>query len=280
MNNPILDEEDLKKIFKMPKKKNRFFELLKFSRSLTKFFLLFLFFFIIVNFPAYWKQIDYLFKTNILKNGYKNRNINLTSLAKNTPSDKQLDQLKKQKEEEMLIEVKKAFDIQLASLIGENQIIVPKISLKAPIVWNSDSKNILSDLKKGVAHYKGTGLPGQSKSNIFITGHSSNFIWDDGKYKQVFALIDKLENSDRIYLVYNNNPYIFSVEAKRVVSPKSVEVLNPQDHSLVSLMTCYPVGTTLNRMIVQARQIYPSENSNNNFEIPNELLSNQLPVIR
>ncbi|PJA20606.1 hypothetical protein COX60_01265, partial [Candidatus Berkelbacteria bacterium CG_4_10_14_0_2_um_filter_35_9_33_12] len=65
-----------------------------------------------------------------------------------------------------------------------------------------------------------------------------------------------------------------------VVSPKEVEVLNPQDHSLVSLMTCYPVGTTLNRMIVQARQIYPTENPTINFEIPEDLLSNQLPAIR
>lgn len=275
MSQPILDENDLKKIFKTPKKKSKFTELYEFSTAILKFFVLFLFFFLVVNFPAYYKQIDYLIKTNILKNGYKNRQVNLTDIAKNTPSNDQLEAIKKEKESANI-----ELNNKLNNLIGNNQLVIPKISLKAPIVWNSNPANILNDLKNGVAHYKGTGLPGQNNSNIFITGHSSNFIWDDGKFKQVFALIDRLENNDRIYLSYDNKPYIFSVEAKKTVSPKEVEVLNPQDHSLVSLMTCYPVGTTLNRMIVQARQVYPLENPSANLEIPSELISNQLPVIR
>jgi len=277
MDQPILNENDLKNLFKTPKKKNYYFEFYKFLIALVKFFLLFIFFFFVVNSPAYMKQIDYFLKTNLLKNGYKNELINLSDLAKNTPSDEQIQAIKKEQKAE---KAKKEFELKLVSLIGENQLVTPKIALKAPIIWQSDPINILKDLKNGVAHYKGSGLPGQNNSNIFITGHSSNFIWDDGKFKQVFALIDRLENGDRIYLVYENKPYIFDVEAKKVVSPKEVEVLNPQDHSLVSLMTCYPVGTTLNRMIVQARQIYPTENPTINFEIPEDLLSNQLPAIR
>jgi len=155
-------------------------------------------------------------------------------------------------------------------------LIIPKISVNAPITWESPVNRILDDLKNGVSHYGGTALPGE-RGNIFITGHSSNFWWDPGKFKQVFVLLDKLTEGDRIYLSYENQPYVYKVITKKIVKPTQIEVLDPTDQSIISLMTCTPVGTTINRLIVQAVQIYPPTIKKNSTR---SVLPDSLPAVR
>jgi LPXTG-site transpeptidase (sortase) family protein len=135
-----------------------------------------------------------------------------------------------------------------------NNLFIPKISVDVPISWNVSSDNTLTALENGVAQYAGTALPGQN-GNLFISGHSSYYWWNEGSYKEVFALLDKLEKGDKIYVSYEKKIYVYVVTDKKTVSPSSVEVLDPTNTKTLSLMTCVPVGTNLNRLIVTAKQI-------------------------
>jgi len=141
------------------------------------------------------------------------------------------------------------------SELTENQLLIPKINVNAPIIWNSssDEQIMLENLRKGVAHYGFTSTPNTESGNVFITGHSSYYWWDSGKYKTVFALINKLVPGDQIILQYQGLIYVYEVTESIVVSPAQVEVTDHTEKPTISLMTCTPVGTALNRLVVKGK---------------------------
>jgi len=135
-----------------------------------------------------------------------------------------------------------------------NRLVVPKIGVNAPILWEITDEEMLNALERGVAHYRNTALPGET-GNVFFTGHSSYYLWAGGSYKQIFALLDKLEIGDRIYINYLNVVFTYEVSSKKVVMPDDLSVLAQDSNKTLSLMTCVPVGTNLKRLVVVAKQI-------------------------
>jgi len=147
---------------------------------------------------------------------------------------------------------------------SEAKLAIPKIALDAPISWNVDDSNLNQKLLEGVAHYKGTALPGEL-GNVFITGHSSYYSWVRSSYKDVFALLDKLNVGDKIYIRYNQKTFTYQVASSKVVSPDKLEVLESTGNYTLTLMTCVPIGTNLNRLIVVASQVDPKPPSANEY---------------
>lgn len=132
-----------------------------------------------------------------------------------------------------------------------NELSIEKISITAPVIWNIEENDIIENLINGVVHYKGTSLPGEG-GNVFITGHSSNYFWVKSDYNNIFALLDKLVVGDKIKVRKGKINYYYKVVETKVIKPSEVGVLQDTNKELLSLMTCYPVGTSLNRLIVQA----------------------------
>ncbi len=141
--------------------------------------------------------------------------------------------------------------------LGDNQLTIPKINVFAPVIWDSsfEEQIMLENLQKGVAHYGGTDLPNPLTGNVFITGHSSYYWWDSGQYKTVFALLDQLKSGDQVALTYQQQVYVYQVYESLVVKPSQVDVLDTTERPILSLMTCTPVGTSLNRLIVRANLV-------------------------
>lgn len=136
---------------------------------------------------------------------------------------------------------------------------IPKIGVTAPVVYEEKSyneKKIQAALQRGVVHYGTTALPGQA-GNIVLVGHSSGQAWAPGDYKFVFTLLDKLAMNDRILLDYQGERYIFRVSSTRVVDPQNLSVVQHTDEPQLTLITCTPVGTTKNRLVITARQVVP-----------------------
>lgn len=138
------------------------------------------------------------------------------------------------------------------------KLVIEPLNINTPIMLNidgNDSDLYLNALKDGVAHLKGTNLPGQ-KGNIFIFGHSSYFFFDDGRYKDVFKNLDKLIRGDIVTIKSNLNNYDYKVYDIKIVSPSEIELIKSKDDSeIISLMTCYPTGTSAQRLIVLAKRI-------------------------
>ena len=141
---------------------------------------------------------------------------------------------------------------------NSTQVKIPSIGVQAPVIYDSSIKenDIIYNLRSGVVHYSTTALPGE-KGNVVIFGHSSGVAWAKGDYKYVFALLEKLRTGQQISLDYQGTRYIYVVTGSKVVAPTEVDVLNNTSSSQLSLITCTPVGTSKNRLVVQAKQIVP-----------------------
>jgi sortase A len=150
-----------------------------------------------------------------------------------------------------------------------HQIKIEKINVDAPVIYDQTVVNqtaFLQALHNGVVHYPGTALPGQ-QGNVVIFGHSSGQWWAPGNYKFVFTLLNKAAIGDRIFLDYQGKRYIYRVYNTKVVPPTDLSVLNQGSNNTLTLITCTPVGTSTNRLIVQAQQIVP--------KLPNNTASTQ-----
>ncbi|MEI6237828.1 MAG: class D sortase [Candidatus Saccharibacteria bacterium] len=139
-------------------------------------------------------------------------------------------------------------------------IIIPKINVEVPVIYDVptiEEKQILNGLDRGEVHYPTTPMPGQV-GNVVIVGHSANNIFNRGKYKYVFSLLNRLEEGDTFMIHYYGQRYVYKVYSKKIVKPTEVSVLGPTDKSsTATLITCDPPGTALNRLVVVGEQISP-----------------------
>jgi LPXTG-site transpeptidase (sortase) family protein len=137
-------------------------------------------------------------------------------------------------------------------------IVIPKIEAVAPVFANIDpynEKEYLGVLKKGVAHAKGSALPGED-GNVYIFAHSTDAFYNVGRYNAVFYLLGKLENGDEVDVYYKDKKIIYRVLETKVVSAAAIKYLGDlKMGKSLTLQTCYPPGTTLKRLIVVAIQI-------------------------
>lgn len=141
----------------------------------------------------------------------------------------------------------------------ENRIVIPKLWKNIPLVDIKNQKvdseheleNIfMSELEKWVVRYPGSAIPWENW-NSFIFGHSSNFPWMWWDYNDVFSNLNFLESWDEVIIYYWQKKFIYKIKEKKVITPWDVSVLkrSPEKKEL-SIMTCWPIWTTLNRLVV------------------------------
>ncbi len=150
------------------------------------------------------------------------------------------------------------FNFDQDQLLQNNQefrITIPKLDLTSKVILNVDPYNkeeYLVALSKGVAHAKGSALP-SNNGNIFIFAHSTSspFI---SYYNAVFYLINKLDTGNEIYLFYQGKRYKYIVTEKKIIDSSEVRYLQTVEKGQsLTLMTCWPPGTSLKRLLVIAR---------------------------
>jgi sortase A len=114
----------------------------------------------------------------------------------------------------------------------------------------------MKELENGVIRYPGSAKPGE-QGNSFIFGHSSNFPWIQGDYNDVFSLLDHVTYDDEVIVYYGQEKHTYKIRTKDVISPGDVSVLkdDASDKSKLTLMTCWPIGTTLNRLVLTGELI-------------------------
>ena len=136
-------------------------------------------------------------------------------------------------------------------------ILIPKIGASAKIFPNvdpSDQNQFLPVLMQGVAHAAGTVFPGMN-GNIYLFAHSTDNFWDVGRYNAVFYLLKDLTKGDEVVIFYKNQRYNYIVQKTEIVNPSNVSYLvdsQKQDKQQLILQTCWPPGTTFQRLLVFA----------------------------
>jgi len=136
---------------------------------------------------------------------------------------------------------------------GNFALSIDKLNINVPVIENVDGTNRAAydkSLTNGVAHYKGTSLPGGG-SNIFIFGHSSA-LDENNVYGKIFASLNDLVDGDNIVVRYNDQIFDYTVNDKKVVMPEDLWVLDQTSTEQLTLMTCWPIGSNEKRLVVIA----------------------------
>lgn len=137
-------------------------------------------------------------------------------------------------------------------------IVIPKISANAKVIadvdWQ-DSNIYQRALTRGVAHAAGTAHPGEA-GNVFIFSHSGVDFYEANRYNALFYLLNKLAQGDEIDIFYQKQKFVYRVVGQKIVAPENVEYLTgDKTKKTLTLMTCWPAGTTLRRLVVIAEQV-------------------------
>lgn len=135
-------------------------------------------------------------------------------------------------------------------------IVIEKINANAKVVANvnpADEKAYIKALGQGVVHAQGTAVPGQT-GNIYLFSHSTDAPWNIVRYNAIFFLLNKLEAGDSVIMFYQGRRYDYIVFDKAIAQPLDTHFLtDTYNESVLTLQTCDPPGTLINRLIVRAR---------------------------
>lgn len=145
---------------------------------------------------------------------------------------------------------------------ADPRLVIPKINVDVPVMYDvgNDYDSQMAAMEKGIAHF---AIPGASShpgeiGNTVVSGHSSNDLFDPGDYKFIFAQLEKLAIGDTVYANYEGKRYTYVVTKKEVVKPTQVsKLVYPTNKPVLTLITCTPLGTSLNRLLVTAEQVSP-----------------------
>lgn len=135
-------------------------------------------------------------------------------------------------------------------------VVIEKINANAKVVPDVDpasEREYMQALTAGVAAAKGSTLPGEP-GNLYIFSHSTDAPWNIIRLNAVFYLLRELENGDRVVVFYQGKRYDYIVFDKQVVKDDDLSyLLNRYDVPVLTLQTCDPPGTILNRLVVRAK---------------------------
>lgn len=141
-----------------------------------------------------------------------------------------------------------------------SRITINAAEAEAPIDFSQkaiDETSFQKALRNGVVHFPFTSVPGGG-GNTVIFGHSSGQIWAPGDYKFIFSKLEHLKPGDKIFIDYQGIRYTYETSEIKIVLPTDIGVLEQESSNILTLITCYPVGTNAKRLIVIAKQISPN----------------------
>jgi LPXTG-site transpeptidase (sortase) family protein len=137
-------------------------------------------------------------------------------------------------------------------------IEIPKLNVYEKVSANVDpnnAKEYKAALANGVAHALNSSFPGQNKL-IYIFGHSTDGAWNVEAYNAVFYQIKNLQVGDQIILHLGEEQFVYVVSRQDVVASSAVDFVNNlSDQNVLLLQTCWPPGTSWQRLFVTATPV-------------------------
>lgn len=149
--------------------------------------------------------------------------------------------------------------IRIEPVNTDFSIVIERIGVNAPVVKDVSVANedaYTEALKNGIAHALVSDYPSENAGNVYLFAHASLNFFELGRYSTVFNLLRKLNYGDKVNIFYEGDRYIYEVAHKEVVKGWDLRPLNrPTIEPLLTLQTCDPPGTTLNRFVVTAKLV-------------------------
>lgn len=137
-----------------------------------------------------------------------------------------------------------------------NWIRIPALSLNLPLATarTLENSDILQALQVGVVRYPNGVEPG-AQGVVAVAGHSTGEPWK-GRYRFAFLNARKLQAGDSVFLDHQGVRYTYRVTGQRRIRPQETPLLeSAADRAKLTLITCWPLWTTSERLLVDAELV-------------------------
>jgi len=159
-----------------------------------------------------------------------------------------------------------SYNFDFNTLPPVDRLVVDGIALDVPLIsvtekseWDFVRWDFDSELRDGVVKYPTTPMPWEG-GNTLVFGHTSQERREKNPYGTVFSNLGKLQAWDEVKLVWKGELYKYRIVETVIRRPKDVDKefqkRQNMDKEYITLMGCYPLGTTRQRMMVMAERIY------------------------
>lgn len=129
----------------------------------------------------------------------------------------------------------------------KNRLIIAGAGINMPL-FLSDNDKVLS---KGGWMYSGNSTPDKG-GNTVIFGHRWLY---KPPIQNTFYNLDKVAIGDKFSISWKGTTYNYQVSDIKIVNPTDVYVLNPTDTHQITLITCTPLFSTKQRLVVIGKLI-------------------------
>jgi len=138
-------------------------------------------------------------------------------------------------------------------------LVIERLGVNVPVVKDVSVGNVdeyVEALKRGVAHAIVSDYPSEDPGNVYIFAHASLNFWKLGKYATLFNLLRHLEIGDTVHVFYEGRDFVYKViNSEKYKGFNTYPITRPVLEPLLTLQTCDPPGTTLNRLVVTAKLV-------------------------
>ncbi|MBI4160690.1 MAG: class D sortase [Candidatus Yanofskybacteria bacterium] len=128
-----------------------------------------------------------------------------------------------------------------------NKLIMESAGIEMPIFASNNDKVLL----KGGWMFSGNSRPDLG-GNTVIFGHRWLY---RPPVKNTFFNLDKVKVGDRFTIDWNGKTFTYETSEIKIVNPTDVWIMNPTDTPQVTLITCTPLFSTKQRLVVVGRLI-------------------------
>ena len=128
---------------------------------------------------------------------------------------------------------------------GNLRLVIPSLDQDVLVQNNVDTES----LRSGPGLYEYSQLPApDTNANVSIAGHRDI----EGAE---FYYIDRLTDGDLMYLVYQEKVYIYQYESTQIIQSDDWNPSAWKDYPCLTLTSCDPIGTFINRIVVTGRLV-------------------------
>lgn len=128
---------------------------------------------------------------------------------------------------------------------GNLRLVIPSLDQDVLVQNNVDTES----LRSGPGLYEYSQLPApDTNANVSIAGHRDI----EGAE---FYYIDRLTDGDLMYLVYQEKVYIYQYESTQIIQSDDWNPIACKDYPRLTLTSCDPIGTFINRIVVTGRLV-------------------------
>ena len=127
------------------------------------------------------------------------------------------------------------------------RLVISKIGVDIPIVEGKNEKVLL----RGAWRSPWSSTPDKG-SNTVLFGHR---YLHKPPNPETFFNLDKVAVGDTFTISWTGKTYTYRVYETKVVPPTDISVLAGTNKSIVTLITCTPLYTTKNRLIIKAELV-------------------------